>query len=85
LAFNASVLLGGTAPPASISRSACHVHGASNPKFYRPGSPTRPGNFITTGALFNGRANNRHDILSPPLMITRGEIDRIAGATGRSP
>ena len=59
LAFNSPMLLGGLARQAQISCSTCHVQGASNPKFYIPGLSTRPGNFVTTGALFNGKANNR--------------------------
>src|SRR5712691_779838 len=49
----------GTARQAGMSCSTCHVNGVSNPKFYLPGLSTRPGNFITTGGLFNFRANNR--------------------------
>jgi cytochrome c peroxidase len=59
LAFNSPMLLGGLARQAQISCSTCHVQGASNPKFYVPGLSTRPGNFVTTGALFNGKVNNR--------------------------
>jgi mono/diheme cytochrome c family protein len=59
LAFSSSALLGGTARQAGMSCSTCHVQGVSNPKFYIPGLSTRPGNFVTTGALFNGKANNR--------------------------
>jgi di-heme cytochrome c peroxidase len=59
VAFSSPTILGGTAQQAGISCSSCHVNGVSNPKFYIPGLSTRPGNFITTGALFNGKANNR--------------------------
>jgi cytochrome c peroxidase len=59
LTFNSPVLLGGVARQAGISCSTCHMQGTSNPKFYVPGLSTRPGNFITTGALFNAKANNR--------------------------
>ncbi len=59
VAFSSPAILGGTARQAGVSCSACHVNGASNPKFYLPGLSTRPGNFITTGGLFNFRANNR--------------------------
>jgi cytochrome c peroxidase len=59
LAFNSPALFGGLARQASMSCSTCHIQGASNPKFYIPGLSTRPGNFITTGALFNAKANNR--------------------------
>src|SRR5262249_5803304 len=58
-AFSSPTILGGAAKQAGISCSTCHVNGASNPKFYIPRLSTRPGNFITTGALFNSRANNR--------------------------
>jgi Di-haem cytochrome c peroxidase len=59
LAFSSPAILGGAARQAGMSCSTCHVNGASNPKFYIRGLSTRPGNFITTGALFSGRANNR--------------------------
>jgi hypothetical protein len=59
VAFSSPAILGGPARQAGISCSTCHVNGASNPKFYIRGLSTRPGNFITTGALFNGKANNR--------------------------
>jgi cytochrome c peroxidase len=59
VAFSSPMILGGVARQAGISCSSCHVNGASNPKFYLPGLSTRPGNFITTGALFNFRTNNR--------------------------
>src|SRR5262249_23877361 len=58
-AFSSPTILGGTARQAGISCSTCHINGASNPKFYIPGLSTRPGNFITTGPLFNAKANNR--------------------------
>ncbi|MFL5267632.1 MAG: hypothetical protein ACJ8AH_13740 [Stellaceae bacterium] len=59
IAFNSPAILGGVARQAGISCSTCHVNGASNPKFYIPGLSTRPGNFLTTNALFNAAANNR--------------------------
>lgn len=59
LAFSSPTVLGGTARQTGMSCSTCHVNGASNPKFYIPGLSTRPGNFITTSALFNAKANNR--------------------------
>jgi cytochrome c peroxidase len=59
LAFNSPTILGGVARQAGISCSTCHVQGTSNSKFYVPGLSTRPGNVITTGALFNAKANNR--------------------------
>jgi cytochrome c peroxidase len=63
LAFSSPTLLGGTARQAGISCSTCHVNGASNPKFYIPGLSTRPGNFGTTGSLFNAKADNH--LLNP--------------------
>jgi cytochrome c peroxidase len=59
IAFSSPAILGGVARQAGISCSTCHINGASNPKFYIPGLSTRPGNFITTNALFNAAANNR--------------------------
>ena len=63
MAFSDPGLLGGLARRAGISCGTCHVNGASNPKLYIPGASTRPGNFDTTGALFNAKANNH--ILDP--------------------
>ena len=59
VAFSSPAILGGAARQAGMSCSTCHVNGASNPKFYLPGLSTRPGNFVTTGILFNAKANNR--------------------------
>jgi Di-haem cytochrome c peroxidase len=58
LAFNAPDILGGRARQAGVSCGTCHVDGASNPKFFIPGLSTRPGNFDTSGPLFNPAANN---------------------------
>jgi hypothetical protein len=58
LAFNSPYTLGATAQKAHMSCGTCHVNGASNPKLFIPGLSTRPGNFDTTGALFNPRADN---------------------------
>jgi hypothetical protein len=58
LAFNSPSLLGGIARQAGMSCGTCHVNGASNPKLYIPHMSTRPGNFDTTGALFNPNADN---------------------------
>ena len=58
LAFSSPQILGGLARQAGISCSTCHVNGASNPKLYVPGLSTRPGNFDTTGSLFNEKADN---------------------------
>src|SRR5207248_10135758 len=43
---------------AGMSCSTCHVNGASNAKFFVPKMSTRPGNFDTTGPLFNPKADN---------------------------
>ena len=48
---------------AGISCSTCHVNGAGNPKLYIPKMSTRPGNFDTTGPLFNPKADNH--VLDP--------------------
>jgi cytochrome c peroxidase len=58
LAFSSPALLGGVARQAGISCGTCHVNGASNAKLYIPGMSTRPGNFDTTGPLFNPKADN---------------------------
>jgi hypothetical protein len=58
LAFNAPTILGGVARQAGVSCNTCHVNGASNPRLYIPHLSTRPGNFDTTGALFNPKADN---------------------------
>jgi hypothetical protein len=59
VAFSSPEILGGVARQAGLCCSTCHVNGASNPKIYVPGLSTKPGNFITTGGLFNAKANNR--------------------------
>ena len=58
LAFNSPLLLGAAAQKAGISCGTCHVNGASNPKLFIPGLSTRPGNFDTTSAFFNPKADN---------------------------
>jgi hypothetical protein len=58
LAFNSRGILGGPARQANISCGTCHVNGAGNAKFFMPKMSTRPGNFDTTGPLFNPKANN---------------------------
>jgi hypothetical protein len=58
LAFNSPTLLGGPARQANISCGSCHVNGAGNAKFFMPKMSTRPGNFDTTGPLFNPKADN---------------------------
>jgi len=63
LAFNSPGILGPVARRAGISCGSCHVNGASNAKLFIPGLSTRPGNFDTTGPLFNPRADNH--VLDP--------------------
>jgi hypothetical protein len=58
LAFNSPLTLGAAAQKAGLSCGSCHVNGASNPKLFIPGLSTRPGNFDTTSALFNPKADN---------------------------
>src|ERR1700680_2357997 len=73
LAFNSSAILGGVARQAGISCGTCHVNGASNRRLYIPGMSTRPGNFDTTGPLFNPKANDakRNPIRIPSLRGAR--------------
>jgi hypothetical protein len=59
LAFNSNLILGGTARRAGMSCGTCHVNGAGNGRLFVPGMSTRPGNFDTTGPLFNPKADNR--------------------------
>jgi cytochrome c peroxidase len=58
MAFNSPSILGGAARQAGISCGTCHVNGASNSKLFVPGMSTRPGNFDTSGHLFNPKADN---------------------------
>jgi cytochrome c peroxidase len=58
LAFSSPGILGGVARQAGVSCGTCHVNGAGNAKFFMPKMSTRPGNFDTTGPLFNPKANN---------------------------
>src|SRR6201985_2432470 len=58
LAFNSPDILGGTAPRQGESCGTCHVNGAGNSRLFVPGMSTRPGNFDTTGHLFNPKADN---------------------------
>jgi hypothetical protein len=57
LAFTAPSILVCAARQSGISCAICHVNGASNPKLYVPGMSSRAGNFDTSGALFNPRAD----------------------------
>ena len=58
LAFSSPSILGGVARQAGISCETCHINGAGNAKLFMPQMSTRPGNFDTTGALFNPKADN---------------------------
>jgi hypothetical protein len=58
LAFSSPGILGGVARQAAVSCGTCHVNGAGNAKFFMPKMSTLPGNFDTTGPLFNPNANN---------------------------
>jgi cytochrome c peroxidase len=58
LAFSSPSILGPVAQQAGVSCETCHVNGAGNAKFFMPKMSTRPGNFDTTGALFNPKADN---------------------------
>src|SRR6201982_2980923 len=57
LAFSSPSILGGVARQAGVSCGTCHVNGAGNAKFFMPKMSTRPGNFDTTGPLFNPKAD----------------------------
>ncbi len=73
LAFSSPAILGGVARQAGVSCSTCHVNGTSNPKLYIPGLSTRPGNFDTTGGLFNPKVDNgvRDPVRIPSLRGAR--------------
>jgi cytochrome c peroxidase len=58
LAFSSPSIMGGVARQANLSCGTCHVNGAGNAKFFMPKMSTRPGNFDTTGPLFNPKADN---------------------------
>jgi cytochrome c peroxidase len=58
LAFSSPSILGRVARQAGISCATCHVNGGGNAKFFMPKMSTRPGNFDTTGPLFNPKADN---------------------------
>src|SRR5258707_1136632 len=85
LAFNAPAILGKVAQSAGVSCGTCHVQGASNPKLYVPGMSTRPGNFDTTGPLFNPKADN--GVLDPVTIPSLRGARYLApyGADGRMP
>src|SRR5262249_15240464 len=58
MAFNSPYILGEVAQKAHVSCGTCHVNGAANSHLYIPGLSSHPGNFDTTGSLFNPRADN---------------------------
>jgi cytochrome c peroxidase len=58
LAFSSPSILGNVAQQAGISCETCHVNGAGNARLFVPKMSTRPGNFDTTGPLFNPKADN---------------------------
>jgi hypothetical protein len=66
LAFNGSATLGGAARQAHISCATCHINGTTNALLYIPGMSSRPGNFDTTGPVFNPDAD---DQIVNPLTI----------------
>jgi len=67
--FSSPAILGGPARKAGISCNTCHQQGAGNAKLYVPGLSSRPGNFDTTGALFNPKTDNGVlDPMTPPSL-----------------
>jgi hypothetical protein len=85
LAFSSPSILGDVARQAGMSCGTCHVNGAGNAKFFMPKMSTRPGNFDTTGALFNPKANNF--VLDPVRIPSLRGARYLApyGADGRMP
>ncbi len=69
MAFSSPSIFGGLARQANISCNTCHQSGAGNPKLFFPGLSTHPGNFDTTSALFQPKANNEIlDPVTPPSL-----------------
>ena len=85
LAFSSPSILGDVARQAGLSCGTCHVNGAGNAKFFMPKMSTRPGNFDTTGPLFNPKANNF--VLDPVRIPSLRGARYLApyGADGRMP
>jgi hypothetical protein len=77
LAFSSPAILGGVARQAGVACATCHVNGAGNAKLFMPDMSTRPGNFDTTGPLFNPIANN--------LVLDPVRIPSLRGARYLSP
>lgn len=69
LLFSSPAILGGVARQAGISCSTCHQQGGGNARLFVPGMSSRPGNFDTTGPLFNPKADNGvFDPVRPPSL-----------------
>jgi cytochrome c peroxidase len=69
MAFSSPEIFGGPARQAGMSCESCHVNGAGNARLFVPGMSTHPGNFDTTGPLFNPKADNGVlDPLTPPSL-----------------
>jgi cytochrome c peroxidase len=85
LAFSSPSIFGGVARQAGLSCGTCHVNGAGNAKFFIPKMSTRPGNFDTTGPLFNPKADNA--LLDPVRIPSLRGARYLApyGADGRMP
>ena len=67
--FSSAAIFGGAAQKAGMSCNTCHQQGAGNAKLYIPGLSSRPGNFDTTGALFNPKTDNGvFDPVTPPSL-----------------
>jgi cytochrome c peroxidase len=83
LAFSSPSIMGGVARQANISCGTCHVNGAGNARFFMPRMSTRPGNFDTTGPLFNPKADN--GLLDPVRIPSLRGVRYLApyGADGR--
>jgi cytochrome c peroxidase len=85
LAFSSPSILGNVAQQAGISCETCHVNGAGNARLFVPKMSTRPGNFDTTGPLFNPKADN--GVLDPVRIPSLRGARYLApyGADGRMP
>jgi cytochrome c peroxidase len=85
LAFSSPSILGNVAQQAGLSCETCHVNGAGNARLFVPKMSTRPGNFDTTGPLFNPKADN--GVLDPVRIPSLRGARYLApyGADGRMP
>lgn len=69
MAFSSPLIFGGLARQAGISCNTCHQSGAGNAKLFFPGLSTHPGNFDTSSALFQPKADNGVlDPVTPPSL-----------------